>query len=304
MQCCGNSTRFLIAALMAAGAGMFFVAQRNVALAQAAAAPAPTPAADIDPALGKGKVIGLDAFYNEEKNGSGFHYHWDDTANPGYSKFGEVWKSFGATTAKLAKAPTRADLDKLSIYMIANPSIPANAVNGKPNYIAPADGDVIEAWVKDGGVLLMFGNDKNNCEFEHYNTLATRFGIKLNGDLRNLVPNARDRTPGMFDVSKLAPDEPLFKGVKQVYMKEVSTLTVKDPAKPLLIADNEQKTGKDVIIATAKVGKGFVFAVGDAWVYNEYIDVASTPGLTLENRKAAVNFVRWILPMSAAPAAK
>jgi len=302
MQCCGKSTRFLAAALMAVGAGLFFVAQHNLALGQAAPGPSAQP--DIDPALGKGKVIGLDAFYNQEKNGAGFHYHWDDTANPGYSKFGEVWKQFGATTAKLATAPKRADLDKFSIYMIANPSIPANAVGGTPNYIQPADGDVIEAWVKDGGVLLMFGNDKTNCEFEHYNTLATRFGIKFNGDRRNEVPNARDRTPGMFDVQTLAPNEPLFKGVKQIYMKEIMTFTVKDPAKPLLIADNEQKTGKDVIMATAKVGKGFVFAVGDAWVYNEYIDVASTPGLTLENRKAAVNFVRWILPQSSAPAAK
>jgi unsaturated rhamnogalacturonyl hydrolase len=81
-------------------------------------------------------------------------------------------------------------------------------------------------------------------------------------------------------------------------MKEITTLTLKDPAKPLLLVDNARKDGKDIIIATAKVGKGFVFAVGDPWIYNEYIDVVSTPGLTLENRKAAVNLVRWILPMA------
>jgi unsaturated rhamnogalacturonyl hydrolase len=220
------------------------------------------------------------------------------------SKFGDVWKQYGTTLAKLDHAPKREDLNKYSIYMIVNPSLPSNAVDGKPNYIQPADGDVVEAWVKDGGVLLMFANDKNNCEFEHYNTLATRFGIKFNGDIRNLVPDGKNRTPGMFEVSKIAPDEPMFKDVKQVYMKEVMTLTLKDPAKPVLVADNEAKTGKDVIIATAKVGKGFVFAIGDPWVYNEYIDVASTPGLTLENRKAAMNLVKWILPMSSVPAAK
>jgi unsaturated rhamnogalacturonyl hydrolase len=271
-------------------------------LAAAAAAPAPTPG--VDPSLGKGKVIGLDAFYNQEKNGSGFHYHWDDTANPGMSKFGDVWKSFGTTLAKLDKAPTRAELDKFSIYMIVNPSIPSNAVNGKPNYIQPADADAVEGWVKDGGVLLLFLNDKTNAEHEHTNTLASRFGITFNNDRRNEVPIKTDRTPGMFDVSKLAPDEPLFKDVKQIYMKEISTLTLKPPAKPLLVVDNEQHTGKDVIIATASVGKGFVFAVGDPWIYNEYIDVVSTPGLTLENRKAAVNLVRWILPKASAPMSK
>src|SRR4051794_32179013 len=55
----------------------------------------------VGPTLGKGKIICLDAFYNQEKNGTGFHYHWDDTANPGMSKFGEVWKSHGATLSKL-----------------------------------------------------------------------------------------------------------------------------------------------------------------------------------------------------------
>ncbi len=186
--------------------------------------------------------------------------------------------------------------------MIASPSLPSNAVNGKPNVVQAADADVVEAWVKDGGVLLMFLNDKNNADIEHTDILAKRFGITFNSDRRNEVPNAKDRTAGMFDVAKLAPEEPLFKDVKQVYMKEICTLTLKDPAKPLLIADNTDKTGKDVIIATAKVGKGFVFAVGDAWWYNEYIDAASTPGLTLENRKAAINFIHWILPMASLPA--
>ncbi len=287
-----------LAAILAAGCALAVLLP---ARAQTAPTTLPTP----DPTLGKGKIICLDAWYNQEKNGTGFHYHWDDTANPGMSKFGDVWKQYGATLSKLDKAPTRADLDKCSVYMICNPSLPTNSlVPGKPNYVQAADADAVEGWVKDGGVLLLFGNDKTNCEFEHYNILASRFGIKFNGDRRNEVPNARDRTPGMFDVSKLAPNEPLFKDIKQIYMKEIMTLTLTDPAKPLLVADNEQHTGKDNIIATAKVGKGFVFAVGDPWIYNEYIDVVSTPGLTLENRKAAVNLVRWILPMSSAPAAK
>lgn len=265
-----------------------------------AAAPAANPT--IDPALGKGKVIGLDQYFNHQvKNGKQFHYIWSDTDNSGYSKFGEVWKQFGASLATLDHAPTRADLDRFSIYIIVNPSNAKNAADGKPNYVTAADGDVIESWVKDGGVLMLFLNDVNNTEFDHLNTLSSRFGIKFNADLRNQVPNARDRSPGAFDVSKLAPDEPLFKGIKQIYMKEISTLTLQPPAAPLLVADNEKHTGKDVIMATAKAGKGFAFAVGDPWIYNEYIDVTSTPGLTLENRKAAENLVRWILPKSALP---
>ena len=47
--------------------------------------------------------------------------------------------------------------------MICNPSLPSNSVvPNQPNYIQAAHADVVEAWVKDGGVLLMFANDKTN----------------------------------------------------------------------------------------------------------------------------------------------
>ncbi len=37
--------------------------------------------------------------------------------------------------------------------------------------MSTGDADVIEAWVKNGGVLLLMENDKNNSEFEHFNIL-------------------------------------------------------------------------------------------------------------------------------------
>jgi len=255
-----------------------------------------------DQTVGAGKVVGEDYYFNhQEKAGKQFHYIWDDTANSGYSKFGDVFKQDGATLASLDHAPTRADLDKFSVYIIVNPSTTKTAAGGKPNYISDADADVIAPWVHDGGVLAMFANDKLNSELEHYSILAQRFGITFNIDRRNEVPNARDRSPGTF---KNLPDHPLFAGVSMIYMKEICTLQVKDPATAILTADNEQHTGTDNIIATATYGKGLVFAVGDPWVYNEYIDVKSTPGLTLENRKAAENLAKWLLSAAAPPAAK
>jgi unsaturated rhamnogalacturonyl hydrolase len=266
----------------------------------------PTTITPAEQTLGAGKVVGLDEYFNHQlKNGQPFHYIWEDTTINGYSKFGQVWQALGATISSLKTEPTRDDLNKLSIYIIVNPT-PATskyAPPGGPNFIQSADADVIAGWVHDGGVLAMFANDKNNSELVHYSTLAQKFGITFNVDLRNQVPNSRDRTPGTFR-SEQFPDHPLFAGIKMIYMKEICTLQTQDPATPLLVVDNEQKTGKDIIMATAKYGKGFVFALGDPWVYNEYIDVASTPGLTLENRKGAENFCRWMLPMSSAPLAK
>jgi unsaturated rhamnogalacturonyl hydrolase len=176
-----------------------------------------------------------------------------------------------------------------------NPSTVKTAADHKPNFMTAADADVIASWVSDGGVLALFANDKNNCEFDHFNILAERFGIHFNGDLRNTVPTHKDMIRGIF--SDL-PDVPLFAGVKMIYMKEITTLALHDPAQPLLIADKQDgAVGKDVIMATAHYGKGFVFAVGDPWFYNEYIDV-KTPELAIQNRRAGENLVRWLLGMA------
>jgi unsaturated rhamnogalacturonyl hydrolase len=47
----------------------------------------------------------------------------------------------------------------------------------------------------------------------------------------------------------------------------------------------------------AKVGKGTVFAVGDPWIYNEYIDGRKLPA-ELENFKAAEDIVKWAISQS------
>jgi len=57
-----------------------------------------------------------------------------------------------------------------------------------------------------------------------------------------------------------------LKQPKKVYIKEISTFAVKPLQQQNLIDNN------DVIVATAKYGKGAVFVVGDPWFYNEYTD--------------------------------
>jgi unsaturated rhamnogalacturonyl hydrolase len=76
-----------------------------------------------------------------------------------------------------------------------------------------------------------------------------------------------------------------------MYLKEVSVIDVKSPAKALV------SKGKDVIIATAKFGQGTVFAVGDPWLYNEYTDGRKLPA-EFQNHKAADDLVKWLLVQS------
>ena len=73
-----------------------------------------------------------------------------------------------------------------------------------------------------------------------------------------------------------------------MYLKEISIIEVKAPATSLIRQDG------DVIFATAKYGKGTVFATVDPWLYNEYTDGHRLPA-SYDNYSAAKELVRWIL---------
>jgi lysophospholipase L1-like esterase len=241
--------------------------------------------------VGLGKIVCLDEFYNNEwrNNAKGkperFHYVWEDTTNSGFATLGGMIVNLGASIDSLGEAPTTQNLTRASLYIIVDPDTPLETEH--PNYVEQPAIDAIEKWVKNGGVLVLMENDKGNAEFEHFNQLAARFGMHFNEDSRNkVIGNAYEM--GKFDSF---PDHPLFKGVKQIYMKEISTLKVQEPARPVFSDKG------DVIIAFAKVGKGAVLAVGDPWLYNEYITHRKLPEV-YENDKAAENLFRWLLSIS------
>ena len=52
--------------------------------------------------------------------------------------------------------------------------------------------------------------------------------------------------------------------------------------------------GPDIFIATAKFGKGTVFAMVDPWLYNEYTDGRKLPA-AYDNFAAGNELVRWVL---------
>lgn len=238
--------------------------------------------------VGIGKSVLLDCYYNNEwkKDGEGrlvrFHYIWDDTANSGFSQLAQTIANTGAVIDTLCQPPTLPRLQRASIYIIVDPDTPRETE--QPHVIEHAAADAITEWVHAGGVLLLLGNDKGNAEFEHLNHLAERFGIHFNEDSRNRVIGTAFAT-GTFE--KL-PDHPLFKSVRKVFIKELSTLRVQAPAQPVLTDSG------DVIVAFARYGKGGVFAVGDPWFYNEYMGRWRLPE-GYDNARAAVNLFRWLL---------
>jgi unsaturated rhamnogalacturonyl hydrolase len=218
-------------------------------------------------ALGQGKTALVDAWFNSQTRTTAlgqtelYHYKWSDDADSGYSFFGRAFQRFGVKLAQLPTAPTAAALAHAQIYVIASPDIPIK--NPNPHYVDKASVNAIEAWVRAGGVLLLFSNDRDNTEFTHFNTLSDRFGIHFNPVLSHHVIG-HDFGPGEVLIPPGIFDNP--KGGFTAYMKDTSTITLKAPAKPVVASNG------DLMIAVSQLGKGAVLAVVDPWFYNEYAD--------------------------------
>ncbi|MGE4586188.1 MAG: DUF4350 domain-containing protein [Mangrovibacterium sp.] len=231
------------------------------------------------------KKVVLDHYYNHEiskKTGKPYHYIWDDEANSGFSQFGKLFREQGAEISMLEKKPEKSALENVSVYIIVDPDTPAETKN--PNYMTEESAAVIARWVKHGGVLLLMSNDKDNAEFEHFNLLASKFGMQFNKVLLHPVEGKHYNMGAFVDL----PEHPLFNGLEKIYMKEISSITCSGKATAVLTGQGE------TVVAECRYGKGYVLAVGDPWIYNEYIGHSRLPE-DFENMQAAKNLVGWLL---------
>jgi unsaturated rhamnogalacturonyl hydrolase len=264
------------------GIGAFLMAANEMEIASALPLPS-----------GRSKTVTLDSFFNNEtkQDATGrvtrWHYKWDEMPNSGFFFWGNVFRNLGAKTQSLTDAPTAANLKNTDVYIIVDPDTPAETE--KPNFIEPQHVKAITDWVAAGGVLVLMGNDAGNAEFDHFNQLAKRFGIQFNKDSMNRV-QGNDFAMGAVAVDS---GNPILKTARRLYLKEISTLALSPPAKPVM-----QLKG-DAIMASARLGRGVVFAIGDPWLYNEYVDGRKLPP-EFENYVAAQDLSRWLLAQTSA----
>lgn len=237
---------------------------------------------------GKGKTVLLDRFFNSEKRKDAtgadvyWHYVWNERSHPGFYTFGHIFEKNGAKLASLDVAPTAANLKGASVYIIVDPDHKKD--NPSPNYVNTKDITAIKNWVKAGGTLLLMANDSNNCELKNFNMLAGEFGIRFTDKSINMVKN------DTYEQGAVNPgkENTIFPSPAKMFLKEISTLELKMPAQPYVYKD------EDIVIAVRKFGNGKVLAVGDPWLYNEYVDGRKLPA-EYENYKAAEDLVKWLL---------
>jgi unsaturated rhamnogalacturonyl hydrolase len=238
--------------------------------------------------LGKGKRVVLDRFYNSErrKDATGkevyWHYTWEERSNPGFFTFGQVWQFYGANPANLDAAPNKKNLKNADVYIIVDPDHQKD--NPQPNYMTTKDAKAIAKWVKAGGALVLMANDSGNCDLQYFNLLAGRFGMQFNHANLNMVLNNQFEQ-GLVHTGKASS---LFPVSRNLYLKEIAGINLSPPANAIIERDGE------VLIASANYGKGLVFAVGDPWFYNEYVDGRKLP-VKYENYAAMHDLVKWVL---------
>jgi len=238
--------------------------------------------------LGRGDTVLVDAWFNSQKRPDAygqqdyFHYKWSDQSNEGYSLLGHILRNFGAETKTLYTAPTVSALGNAQVYIIASPDTVAK--NPNPHYVEPEDGEQIAEWVKGGGVLVILANDPANTDLEHFNLIADHFGIHFNSVLRKHVVGDSHEL-GML---KVPGGGPIFHTPHTLFMKDVCNISVRSPA----VSAFEDDEG--ILMATAKYGKGTVFATVDPWLYNEYTDGRKLPA-GYDNFAAGKELVQWIL---------
>ena len=218
------------------------------------------------------KAIALDGWHNNEKLP---HYRWEATYPGGYSQLGAVLTGMGGELRTIHEALSAKNLAGVDCLIVPDPDTPEESDD--PKYFTAPEIEAVEAWVRSGGRLVLLGNDKGNAEFEHFNELASRFGFQF-------IEGKHVNAQGASKLTLRGPaSHPVFSGGLEFYAVDVAPLAVKDKHAEILLSDN----GED-IMAVVHHGKGSVFALGDPWLYNEYIGRS-------DNRRIGENLFRYLL---------
>jgi hypothetical protein len=234
------------------------------------------------------QTVTLDTYFNHEtrqtKEGvKRFHYLWTDDRDSGFSIWGAIFKANGFTLDTLDEVPTLKNLHNSNVYIIVDPD--SKKETTKPNFIETKAIEQIALWVKSGGVLVMMANDSANVELLHFNDLAGKFGLHFNNDLQNHVIDDKHFKDGEAS----AVDRSVFASNPKVFLKDVCSISLNNKEAKGVITSAD---GSAAIAAIVKYGKGTVFAVGDPWLYNEYVN-GRLPTI-YQNDIAAKDLTRWL----------
>jgi unsaturated rhamnogalacturonyl hydrolase len=220
---------------------------------------------------GPRRVIAVDGWHNNEKQP---HYRWDGAYMGGFSKLGALLKGLGGELRTITESISPANLKGIDCLIAVDPDTPAETAS--PQYWTASEIAAVDQWVKAGGTLVLLGNDKGNAEFEHFNELATKFGVTF-------VEGKHATAAGVTKLRLKGPANPVFEGTLEFYAVDVAPLKITHAKPEVLLSESSVP-----LMAILKHGKGAVFALGDPWLYDEYIASA-------DNTRIGENLFRYLL---------
>ncbi len=246
-------------------------------LAQSEILQAPTQA------FGQGKTVIVDAWFHAESrlNPAGLAARspspWDDDADGGFSFLGYAFQRYGIQLDTLRTAPSAASLNAAQMYLVVSSSATPRHV------VTKEDSDAVEAWVKDGGVLVLMEVGGQDEELTQINSISDRFGIHF---------SAGNGKQGQGSVAsstvEVAGGNNEFQTAHHLSINADSSLALPTPAHPVL------KTGDTALMAVASKGRGTVFAVAGAVFSNEAVNGRKALPKN-DNFAASIDLAGWLL---------
>jgi hypothetical protein len=176
------------------------------------------------------------------------------------------------------KPLTRENLKDVRVVMIANPSDKAFSNNPAPPHFSAKDITTIAAWVREGGGLIISGNQEDhNLDIEDTNKLLSNFGLQF--------------TNVYTDVKSIAVPKsaPIIGGLRWAFFSGNQVLVdSKSVARPKAVVTNDAtslvkgtRNPPGILMAVSQPDKGRVVAFTDnGWLINE----AFTGGIVAETR--------------------
>lgn len=220
------------------------------------------------------KIVAVDNWHNKESGQHEGHYAWNANYMGGFSGLGHMLKGIGAGLKNVKEPFTTKSLNGIDLLIVADPD---NEKESKtPNYFTDAEIEATTKWVDNGGTLVLLGNDPGNAEFPRFNALAKRFGIEF-------IESKHTDSNGNAKLTLTTSQSGWFTPNLKFYAVDVAPLSLTAPNSEVLLAERNTP-----IIATVKHGRGRVLAVGDPWLYNEYL-------YTQDNRRLAEELFRKLL---------
>jgi hypothetical protein len=228
-------------------------------------------------------------------------------AHPGDSSLTRAAEALAAREFEVA-AHTEGPLDAAtlagaSVLVIAHPSEPKweATVNGGSPLLEPGEIDAIEAFVRDGGGLIVLGETEEDKYGANLNQLLGRFDLAIdNATLQDYVHHFRDAPSWVLaalDADGVPADADVLAGVETAGFYRAGALSAANGARVFARAHQSASIPAAPLAAVAEHGAGRVVVTADSDLFGD--DCIGE----LDHEQLWLNLVHWVARPAFADAA-